>query len=119
MRTSLIASGLVAVAAAVIEPRQTPVPDPSAVFFAQLYSTVADCNATTGVRPFLYSRGACQNIRIPGSGSAKVVYNERPDTLTLSGWTGADCTGDKVAIGARVGECVSLGGKNIASWSYY
>ncbi|RYO84852.1 hypothetical protein DL766_001524 [Monosporascus sp. MC13-8B] len=119
MRTSFIASGLVAVTAAAMEPRQTPVPDPSAVFFAQLYNTVADCKATTGVRPFLYSRGACRNIRIPGSGSAKVIYNERPDTLTLSGWTGKDCTGDKVVIGASVGECVSLDGKDIASWSHH
>ncbi|RYP93246.1 hypothetical protein DL770_000621 [Monosporascus sp. CRB-9-2] len=119
MRTSFIASGLVAVAAAAMKPRQTPVPDPSAVFFAQLYSTVADCDATTGVKAFLYSRGACQNIEIPGSGSARVTYNEQPDALSLSGWTGKDCTGDKVVIGARVGECVSLNGKDIASWSYY
>ncbi|RYP40024.1 hypothetical protein DL768_010676 [Monosporascus sp. mg162] len=119
MRTSFIASCLVTVAAAAMEPRQTLAPDPSAVFFAQLYSTVADCDATTGVKAFLYSRGACQNIEIPGSGSARVTYNEQPDTLSLSGWTGKDCTGDKVVIGARVGECVPLDGKDIASWSYY
>ncbi|RYP76299.1 hypothetical protein DL769_003639 [Monosporascus sp. CRB-8-3] len=122
MRTPFIVSGRAAVAAAAaasMEPRQTPVPDPSAVFFAQLYTTAADCDATTGVRAFLHSRGACQNIAVPGGGSARVAYNERPDNLTLSGWTGRDCTGDKVVVGPRVGECVSLGGRDIASWSYY
>ncbi|KAI2624678.1 hypothetical protein GGS26DRAFT_593295 [Hypomontagnella submonticulosa] len=109
---SFIACGLASLAAG----QRTP--DPSAVFLADLFSTAADCGATTGVKAFLYSRGACQNIAIPGTGSARVRYNERPAELSLTGWTGKDCTGEKVEVGSTVGVCVSLDGTDVASWSY-
>ncbi|KAI1395188.1 hypothetical protein F4819DRAFT_479173 [Hypoxylon fuscum] len=114
MRTSFatIVSGLVALVAA------SPQADPSAVFYAELFSTVSDCSATSGIKAFLYSRGECQNIAVPGAGSARVRYNEQPDTLTLTGWTGTDCTGDPVTIGSAVGSCVALNGTTVASWSY-
>ncbi|KAI6090734.1 hypothetical protein F4821DRAFT_9447 [Hypoxylon rubiginosum] len=114
MRTSLAAiiSGLAALAASV------PQGDPSAVFYAELFSTVADCSATSGVHAFLYSRGECQNTAIPGTGSARVRYNDQPDALSLTGWTGADCTGDSVPIGTTIGLCVALNGTSVASWSY-
>ncbi|KAF3070351.1 hypothetical protein GL218_00198 [Daldinia childiae] len=92
--------------------------DPSAVFYAELFSTTADCSGTTGIKAFLYSRGACQNTATPGIGSARVRYNERPDTLSLSGWTGPGCTGDSVVVGPTVGVCVALNGTAVASWSY-
>ncbi|KAI1480384.1 hypothetical protein K445DRAFT_322143 [Daldinia sp. EC12] len=96
----------------------SPAPDPSAVFYAQLFSNSADCSDTTGVKAFLYSRGACQNTAVPGTGSARVRYNEHPETLSLTGWTGPDCTGDAVPVGPSVGVCVALNGTDVASWSY-
>ncbi|KAI1652225.1 uncharacterized protein F4817DRAFT_322596 [Daldinia loculata] len=92
--------------------------DPSAVFYAELFSAAADCSGTTGIKAFLYSRGACQNTATPGTGSARVRYNERPETLSLTGWTGLNCTGESVVVGPTVGVCVSLDGTAVASWSY-
>ncbi|KAI0384909.1 hypothetical protein F5Y04DRAFT_223053 [Hypomontagnella monticulosa] len=93
-------------------------PDPSAVFIADLFTSVSDCSATSGIKAFLYSRGACQNIATPGAGSARVRYNERPAELSLVGWTGKDCTGERVEVGAEVGVCVPLNGTDVVSWSY-
>ncbi|OTB04839.1 hypothetical protein M426DRAFT_11202 [Hypoxylon sp. CI-4A] len=110
---------LVALAACITGTTALPqTPDPSVVFFAELFSTVSDCSATSGVKAFLYSLGECQNTAIPSTGSAHVRFNERPETLSLTGWTGANCTGDKVAVGSEVGVCVSLDGVDVASWSY-
>ncbi|OTA91036.1 hypothetical protein M434DRAFT_13466 [Hypoxylon sp. CO27-5] len=92
--------------------------DPSVVFYAELFSTAADCSSTSGIYAFLYSRGACQSIAVPGTGSARVRFNEQPETLALKGWTGANCTGDSVTIGSTVGVCVPLNGTAVASWSY-
>ncbi|KAI8960851.1 hypothetical protein F5Y11DRAFT_328322 [Daldinia sp. FL1419] len=92
--------------------------DPSAIFYAELFSTTGDCSATSGIKAFLYSRGACQNTAVPGTGSARVRFNERPETLSLTGWTGPDCTGDDIVVGPTVGVCVPLNGTDVASWSY-
>ncbi|EMR65938.1 hypothetical protein MGN70_003768 [Eutypa lata] len=121
--TSLLAIVLSALTAAAtanpaLAPRQTREPDPPATFIAELFDGVADCSGTTGIHAFLYSRGACQNIAIPGAGSAHVRFNSLPDELSLTGWTGADCTGDSIEVGAVVGECVALDGVDVASWSY-
>ncbi|KAI1412396.1 hypothetical protein F5Y13DRAFT_200033 [Hypoxylon sp. FL1857] len=110
--STLLTTSLAALAAAM------PQSDPSTVFYAELFSSSADCSGTTGIYAFLYSRGACQNRAIPGTGSARVRYNEQPDTLALTGWTGANCTGDKVPVGATIGLCVPLNGTAVASWSY-
>ncbi|KAI0172600.1 hypothetical protein GGR52DRAFT_545358 [Hypoxylon sp. FL1284] len=115
MRSSIAAVISLLTTLAASSPQQ---PDPSAIFFAELFSTVADCSATTGVKAFLYSRGACQNTAISESGSARVRYNEQPETHALTGWTGADCTGNAVPVGADVGRCVALNGTAVASWSY-
>ncbi|KAI2464306.1 hypothetical protein F4781DRAFT_80215 [Annulohypoxylon bovei var. microspora] len=96
-----------------------PQADPSIVFYAELFSTTSDCTAGSGsTKAFIYSRGSCQNIAIPGTGSAHVRYNEKPDTLKLTGWTGANCTGTAMNVGPKVGLCVPLNGTAIASWSY-
>lgn len=118
MRTSFLTLALTTLAAAnPLAPRQTGTPDKPAVFFGELFNDVADCSATTGVKAFLYSRGACQNIAISGSGSARVRFNSLPDELSLTGWTGQNCTGGSVEIGAVAGKCVALGGVAVASWS--
>ncbi|KAI1388482.1 uncharacterized protein F4822DRAFT_443432 [Hypoxylon trugodes] len=118
MRISLLT--LIPILTALTAATPTPVQqaDPSATFYAELFSTASDCSATSGIKAFLYSRGACQNIAVPGTGSARVRYNEQPDTLTLTGWTGANCTGDAVVVGSEVGVCVSLDGRDVVSWSY-
>ncbi|KAI1076718.1 hypothetical protein F5B20DRAFT_593722 [Whalleya microplaca] len=97
----------------------TRTPDRRVVFFAQLYSTSSNCSTTAkgGVKPFLYNFGKCQNIAITGNGSARIQYTERPE-LSLTGWTGTDCTGDSVVIGSSINLCVPLNGTSVASWSY-
>ncbi|KAI0843695.1 hypothetical protein F5Y06DRAFT_255597 [Hypoxylon sp. FL0890] len=92
--------------------------DPSAVLYAELFSTAADCSGTTGIYAFLYGGGECQNLAIPSTGSARIRYNEQPDTLTLTGWTGSDCTGGEVPVGTTIGLCIPLNGTAVASWSY-
>ena len=97
-------------------------PDPSAVFVANLYTSADDCSASPGgggAKAFLYSRGACQNIAVPGTGSGRVLFNERPGELVLTGWTGPDCSGESVVVGGDVEDgCVALGGFDVVSWSY-
>ncbi|KAI1213629.1 uncharacterized protein F4807DRAFT_456178 [Annulohypoxylon truncatum] len=106
-----------AAAATTASATSTLVPDHSAIFSAELFTTNANCNRTGAFKSFLYSRGSCQNFAIPGAGSARVDYNERPKELTLTGWTEADCKGRAVPFGTVVGLCVPLNGTAIASWS--
>ncbi|KAI1805765.1 hypothetical protein F4811DRAFT_551619 [Daldinia bambusicola] len=120
MRPTLTFLLLPSLAALTTASPPTSAADPSAIFFAELFSTTSDCSGTTGIKAFLYSRGACQNTAVPGAGSARVRYNERPATLALTGWTGPDCTGEAaVRAGSAVGVCVPLNGTAVASWSYY
>ncbi|KAI0884867.1 uncharacterized protein GGS22DRAFT_164528 [Annulohypoxylon maeteangense] len=103
-----------------VSPSPTLVPDEPVIFDAKFFTANANCNWTTGgVRVFIYGWGSCQNIAVPGTGSALLSWNQWPNNLTLTGWTETNCKGRAVPFGSTIRRCVPLNGTAIASWSDY
>lgn len=93
-------------------------PDEPVSFYAEIFHDSSDCSAVEGGRTSAYlgSRGPCVDIAAPGTGSAVVRVGEA-GRYYLAGWTEPGCAGEVVLVESNVGSCVSLGGRDVASWS--
>jgi hypothetical protein len=90
-------------------------PDKPVQYLGYIYNQSASCGGSPS-KLYLSVSGNCINYAAPGAGSARLFLGSSKVEY-FSGWTGPDCTGDKVFVTSSHLECKTFGGKAIASFS--
>ncbi|KAK6842076.1 hypothetical protein PG987_002936 [Apiospora arundinis] len=92
-------------------------PVPGRPFVARIWNDTAHCDPNEGAWKTLFSSLECLNYPSPGTGSVTVKVGVKGrDTLT--GWTGPDCTGERIVFDPTHELCQPLGGVAMQSWNH-